>query len=312
MSSGILENDNLFVVGNRAWHGLGRVLENPPTTEDAIVASGLNWNVKQERLVTESGIEVPNLYANIREDTSSILGTVTKKYKIVQNLEAFSFLDNIIGQKETHFESAGSLYNGKKVWMLARMEDRKVLGDDVESYLCFSNSHDGKSSIKCFCTNVRICCANTLQLALNTTKRSWSVRHIGSLEEKRFEAIETLGLATDYFNSFDKKAEEMYVIKPNWNKFIDELIPPKQEGLSERELKNVLYIRDSITDIYNNKDDLQNIKGTGWGMYNAVADYVSNAPALRNAPTLKERKFDQLFMGEVNLLKKAEELLMVA
>lgn len=311
MSSGILENDNLFVVGRRAWHGLGKVLENPPTTEDAIVASGLNWNVKQEKLVTESGIELPNLYANVREDTKGILGTVTKKYKIVQNLEAFDFCDYIKESTNSTWESGGSLFNGKKVWLLLKLDNSKILDDDVEHYMCFSNSHDGKSSIRCVCTDVRVVCNNTLQFALESATRSWSIRHVGDIKGKQEEAMKSLGLANDYIKETNVFAEKMASEKiSNAERFLLQLIADETDD-SDRIKSNNAYVRNSILKIYNDKDDLQNFRGTKWGMYNAVADYWSNSAPLRNAPTYKENKMNQ-FITNSPLLYKAQSLLMVA
>lgn len=310
MSAGIEINDSGFCVGERPWHNLPQMKvlkeEECPTVYNALEIAGLNWNVKQERVLTESGNVIPNLYANVREDTNGVLGTVTSKYKIVQNVESLDFVDNLL-DGTIHFESAGSLFGGKQIWLLARMEDREVFGDKYENYLCFSNDHSGKGSVKAVITPIRVVCNNTLQCALNTN-RTWSIRHLGNIQAKKQEAIKTLGLATSYLSDFELKAENLYKYRGNWDKFLDALIPIEEEK-SERIKNNTLYVRDCITNLYNNKDDLQNFKGTGWGMYNAVADYVSNSNPLRNAPTFKERKFDKLMLGEHDLLKKAELLL---
>lgn len=310
MASGILENDNLLVVGQRAWHGMGTVLDNPPTSADAIRIAHLDWQVEQKPIYAEGGVLIPNYFANVRTDTNESLGIVTNKYKICQNTEAFDFVDDIMGQKDipVKYESCGSLFNGRKIWLLARLEDRMVLGDKTECYMCFENSHDGKGAIKIFGTSVRVVCNNTLQLAVSGATRMWSAKHYGNIELRKREAIETLGLANDYFNRIDGRAEELYVIRPNWDMFLDKLLPI-DSSKSERVQSNTILVRNSISKIYTEKDDLQNFKGTGWGMYNAVADYVSNADPLRNAPTWKENKMQQHMIGEVSLLKKAELLL---
>ena len=311
-----MKNDTMFSAnGIRPWQGLGVILDNPPTSEDAIIMAGLDWEVKAKPVYTSIGgkkVAIDNYIANVRSDTNDVLGIVSGKYNICQNKEAFSFVDSIMGQQEipVKYESAGSLFNGKKVWMLARMENSMVLGDEVENYLCFSNSHDGKGSIKVFCTSVRVVCNNTLQFAIKSAKRMWSVKHMGTLEARKLEAMETLGLATNYFKAMEQTAEDMYTIKVDWGKFLDELVPVKAEG-SDRIKRNNEFVRNTLTDIYNNKDDLGNIRGTAYGAFNAVADFYSNVAPLRNAPTYKERKFDE-FISTSSLLEKAQNILMVA
>lgn len=311
MASGILENDNLFVVGERAWHGLGTVLSDKevPTSEDAIRLAHLDWTVNPQNVYLENGIVIPNTFANVRSDTNGVLGLVTEKYKICQNSEAFDFVDAIMENGNgVRYESAGSLFNGKKVWLLARMEDRKIMGDDYESYLCFCNSHDGKGAIQAFTTSIRVVCNNTLQLATDSAPRSWSIRHFSNLDMKKREAMNTLGLATNYLDEMEKKAENMYVLRPNWDAFVEKLVPI-EDDMSERVKGNVYYIRDTLNKIYNEKDDLGNIRGTAYGMYNAVADYVSNVNPLRMTSTWNERKMEHHMLGTIPMLDKAEKLL---
>lgn len=315
MAHGIMEHDSLFVAEKKPWHGLGIVLDNPPTSAEAIRVAGLDWKVETQPLFIEKNGKkhiVENSFANVRSDNDDILGIVSGKYTICQNSEAFAFVDNIMSQTETpvRYESAGSLFNGKKVWMLARMENVKILDDEIENYLCFSNSHDGKGSIRCALTNVRVVCNNTLQMSINQAKRMWSVRHMGTIEGKRLEAMQTLGFATNYIKAMEKQANDMYLIKVDWGKFLDKLMPMKNEA-SDRIKKNNEFVRDTLNSIYNNKSDLGNIRGTAYGAYNAVADFYSNTAPLRNAPTYRERKFNE-FLTNSSLLERAQDILMAA
>jgi len=157
VSAGIEANDTMFSVREMPWHGLGTVLDHyPGSIKEALELSGLDWNIVQkpvhQPMVTTVGghelttyQEVPNYFMNVREDTSDVMGVVTERYKPIQNHEAFSFMDNLIGS-QMHYETAGSLYNGKKVWVLCKLPEHiQVAGDDVSQYVFISNAHDGKS-----------------------------------------------------------------------------------------------------------------------------------------------------------------------
>lgn len=309
-------NDTMFSAGmQKPWHynetqDRCRLVQEAPTSWDALKLSGLDWDVAA--LPVEVGGQiVPGYQANVRMDTGETLGITSKLYKIVQNREAFAFTDAVLrNRNDVRYETAGSLENGRRVWLLARMPDSKLIEDTVENYLFFSNSHNGKSSIVCGITQVRIVCNNTLQMAL-ASPRTWSTQHKGDMQSKQMEAVRTLALASDYIDKSSQLAIDM-ASKPLTNvlSFIDKLLP-KLEDLSAREERNIDYIRDNILDIYKNKDDLQNFRGTTWGMYNAVADFVSNGKPLRMTKTYGEKRFAS-FMDGNEMLLKAQTLLQTA
>ena len=187
--------------GIRPWHGLGTVVEGCPTSDEAIKLAGLNWDVVQEPVCLQDGTIIPDYFANVRQDTKDVLGMVKNKYKIVQNLEAFQFTDNIIQNSkgvECHYETAGSLFNGKRTFMLVRLPETDLVGDAVENYLFVTNSHDASTGLLAGITSVRVVCNNTLQLAINGAQRTWNLRHTESIKGKQAEAEQALGLALNY------------------------------------------------------------------------------------------------------------------
>lgn len=62
----------------------------------------------------------PGYKANVRSSDNKVLGVVSDKYRIVQNADAFAFTDALIGG-DVHYETAGSLLDGKKIWLLAKL-----------------------------------------------------------------------------------------------------------------------------------------------------------------------------------------------
>ena len=136
--------ETMFSVREKPWHGLGQIIDEAPTSRDAIEYAGLNWYVESNPIFDAKGNEIKGFKANTRSSDNSVLGVVTDKYKIVQNVEAFDFTDNIIGD-EMRYETAGSLRNGKTIWLLGKMPDRYICEDKFEPYIVFTNSHDGTS-----------------------------------------------------------------------------------------------------------------------------------------------------------------------
>lgn len=308
MASGILENDTMFSANNiRPWHPLGKVIKDAPSSDKAIEIAGLDWSVEQVQIYAGTK-PVEGLLGNIRSDTKDCLGIITKRYSIVQNKEAFAFIDDIVGDGCV-YETAGSLWNGKRVWMLVKMPETNILGDAIENYLCFTNSHDGISAVKVCISNIRVVCNNTLTLALSSAQRMWSFRHMGDIQSKKQEAAETLDLASKYLLSLSEKAEDMVKKSVDIDKFILKLLPVTKD-MSKRKTENAQLVRDAIVSIHNNKDDLGNFRKTSWGVYNAVADFVSNSEPLRKTATMQENKFLSFVDGN-DLLLKAQKILNV-
>ncbi len=106
--------------------------------------------------------EIPGFYATVRQDTREVLGIVGERYRLVQNHEAFTFIDQLLGSA-IHFETARSLHGGRRVWVLATLPDHvEVGGDDVRPYVLLMNSHDGSTAVVAATTPIRVVCQNTL------------------------------------------------------------------------------------------------------------------------------------------------------
>ncbi|MDE6319183.1 MAG: DUF932 domain-containing protein, partial [Lachnospiraceae bacterium] len=190
--------ESMFYVRETPWHGLGTRVMEAPTSAEALHLAGLDWKVLQEPVYTVKNEHIPGFFVNIRDMDRKVLGVVSDRYKVVQNEEAFAFTDALLGEG-VRYETAGSLQNGRKVWILARLpHDYIISGERINPYLVFSNAHDGTGSIRVAVTPIRVVCNNTLNLALDTAKRSWACVHTGDIRGKISDARETLALAGTY------------------------------------------------------------------------------------------------------------------
>jgi len=285
-------------VRKSVWHGIGEPVDHAMSSKEALEIAGLNWTVDSKPIFNEDGKQIEGFVANTRSSDNSVLGIVTPKYKIIQNAEAFSFTDNLLGEGIT-YETAGSLNHGRSVWLLARMEDSKVLGDDFENYLVFSNSHDGMGAVHVACTNVRVVCQNTLNLALSSAKRSWSTRHIGNINEKLEEARHTLQLAKDYVASLDVEANKLAELKISDDELeamFSLMFPIDYEKDTPRKINNINELKENLFKCYNSPD-IRQFKGTAWGILNATADLVDHVAPARLTEHYRENLFGKVIGG---------------
>lgn len=305
--------ESMFYVREAPWHGLGNRVEQALNSQEALKQAELDWTVIQSPIQTNAQMEIPGYKANIRATDQRVLGVVTDRYKIVQNHEAFAFTDGLLGEG-VKYETAGSLQNGKKVWLLARLpEDFIILGDNVSPYLVFSNSHDGSGSIKVAMTPIRVVCQNTLNLALNNAQRIWTTIHKGDMKTKLEEAKKTLLLAEFYMDKLGKEAEHLSKIKlPDHKatKYIDMLIPMPDDP-SKLQERNIHHLRGDMKLRYFEAPDLDHVGKNAYRFINAVSDFATHSKPLRETATFKENLFMKTTEGNP-LIDKAYELVLTA
>lgn len=298
--------ESMFSVREKPWHGLGTIIQEACNSEEALHLAGLDWEVLQEP-VTYNG-KTTGYQFNVRSSDETVLGVVGGRYKPVQNKDAFAFTDELIGG-DVRYETAGSLASGKRVWMLAKMPDTKILDDVVEPYMCLTNSHDGFGSMKVCMTPVRVVCQNTLNMALNNAKRTWNLRHTGNIQNKLAEAQHTLGLAQEYMKNLNAEAEELYKIKiaPKDFEVLTRTLFPITEDMSKRKEESQHLLQCQLKDAWE-MDDLGNIRGTGWGFMNAISDMTTHRPPARKTENYQENMFMYTIDAPV-LLDQALKLL---
>lgn len=295
--------ESMVYTREKPWHGLGTKVEEAPTSADALHLAGLDWRVEQKNIQLCGGAKVPGYKANVRSTDGKVLGVVSDRYRIVQNADAFEFTDSIIGG-DVRYETAGSLNGGKKIWLLAKLPETEIAGDKTEPYLCFSNTHDGSGAVRVCMTPIRVVCNNTLNLALDSAKRAWSIRHTGSLQSKMHEARTCLRMANRYMGALAEKADRMAnttITRDQLNRILDELFPV-DEHTTEREKQNIKKLRDEYMVCYF-APDLVKFRDTAWGAYNAMSDMITHNAPLRKTENYRENNWGRLMDGHVMMDK---------
>ena len=307
-----------------AWHGLGTVFTEEKTTSEMLVAANLNnWNVRLEDMPIPSHLSSDKEYqyvvrTNPTDKTQTdILGVVGERYHVLQNEDLFSFGDNIL-DGGGRWETAGSLKGGRQVFGSLALERETILdpngvADKVKTYLLINTSHDGSIAIQASITPVRVVCANTLNVALNRTKKkdgvkqSFKIRHTQTANGKVQIARQTLGLANAYMDEFDKMAHAMIAKEISAKDFNDIILAayPKPDKDTKGAVKKWENKVDMINDIYTGEYNGM-ISGNAWGAFNALTerlDWYRSARGGNNESILASASgFDPAINAEKNRL----------
>ncbi|NBI82692.1 DUF945 domain-containing protein [Clostridiaceae bacterium] len=305
--------ETMFYVREKPWHGLGVEVQEAPTSADALVCAGLNWEVLQRDVYTKDGSFIAGYKVNIRSTDNALLGIVSDRYKVVQNEDAFRFTDDLLGEGVT-YETAGALQGGRRVWMLAKMPQRYIIaGEEIEPYLVVMNSHDGSSGIKVAMTPIRVVCQNTLNLALDSARRSWTTKHTENVMNRVHEARETLMLAETYMGGLGCEIDSLSKVKLTDKKVMDFMQEffPVTEDMSDLAKKNNLRLLEDMKRRYWDAPDLAHVGKNGYRFINAVSDFATHADPLRKTKNYNENLFMRTIEGNP-LIDKAYKMVLAA
>ena len=315
---------SFFSVKEKAWHNLGQVVTDYPTSADAIKYAELDYQVVKSPLYTKGNdivitakgfetaapqVSVPNYYANVRSDNNAVLGVVGKDYHIIQNRDAFNFFDSIVGGKDgILYETAGALGNGERIFITAKLPGyiRVGNGDDVtEKYLFLTTSHDGSGSITAAFTPVRIVCQNTLNASLKSMTNVVRIKHTSGAKQRLDDAHKVMGLANtlssqleNIFNEWatvrvsDKEIKKLIQLALCPNKETYDLLKKGAEDELSTAYKNI--VEDAFANaMIIDSQQMETTKSTLFGAYNSVTGYYQNVRNFKN----DEAKLQSIVMG---------------
>ncbi len=305
--------ETMFYTREKPWHGLGIMVAEAPNSKDALRLAGLNWKVLQEPVYTENEELIQGYKANVRDTDRKVLGVVTDRYKVIQNEEAFAFTDTLLGEG-VRYETAGSLQEGRRVWMLARLPREFIIGGErISPYMVFSNTHDGSGAVKTALTPIRVVCNNTLNLALRTAKRSWSMIHTGDISGKIEEAKNTLLLADEYMTALGQEFENLRKIKLSEKQVLDyiKILLPMEENYSLLQKRGVEKLRADMKMRYFDAPDLKDVGNNGYRFVNAVSDFATHSTPRRKTANYKENIFARTADGNP-MIDRAYQLVKAA
>lgn len=295
---------SMFYVGSPPWHQLGVQLQNPATAQEAIQATGLDYKVKLKpvkTIVNRKHRIVPNTFATVRTDTSEVLGVVGSRYEPIQNKDAFSFFDALVGSDEAIYQTAGVLGKGERIWILAKLPSYIRIGknDIVNKYLLLTNSHDGSAVVRAKLTPIRVVCSNTLSVALSGNEQEVRIKHTPNAVHRLREAHKLLGLSNHLYLQLDSIFNKMAlkrITEKQLQQYVKTLIPSNPDAQHQTRNEN---IREAILELYESGQGADMSRGTLWGAYNAATEYTDHVQSSRNP----NKQLSSMWFGSGEKLK---------
>jgi len=314
---------SFFSVKEKAWHGLGTIIDKYPTSAEALQYAGLDYTVEKRNLFTYdtfnqdhamelpnavAGISVPGFYATVRNDTEQVLGVVGNDYQVVQNVDAFSFFDAIVGGGEgVLYETAGALGKGERIFITAKLPDYIRVGKDdcIEKYLFLTTSHDGYGSITAAFTPVRVVCNNTLNAALRENTNCIKIRHTASAQQRLQQAHRLMGISNLVANELEEVFNHwsrVRITDSSLKQLIQIAMAPNRETLQHlksgrEDLLSTCYknmVEEAVDYAFSSTTQQgQTTKGTVFGAYNAITGYYQNVRNYKDG----ESKFKSVMYG---------------
>ncbi len=282
MSHGLEINDTMFSAREVPWHGIGTVVPDELHAEEAIIAAELDWDVTLAPAFAQVGPHrrKTNAFFPMAEVDGEMefIGNSTRvvsaKYQVLQNRDAFTFMDNLVDDG-LKYDTAGSLRNRAWVWMTAKLPGQIAVGgeDMHDVYLLLSNSHDGTKAVRVDVTPVRVVCANTLNMAWGDSRSSWSARHLSTMQGRIDEARQTMDLTFKYLDDWKIQSElllaEVFSDRQMTN-LLEKLIPEGPRASKEQKATIQTLFQASPTIIGTP------VEGTRLGALNAVGEYFDH------------------------------------
>jgi len=282
------EKAQMAYVGDTPWHGLGVKVPADLTPEQMLDAAGLNWTV--EKIPTYANIRGQQVSvgqsALVRSFDDRVLDVVSEDWNPVQNAEAFDFFNEFVAAGDMEMHTAGSLKQGQIIWGLAKVKESFELfhGDQIDSYLLFSNFHKYGFSTDVRFTPIRVVCNNTLTLSLNSKiERMAKISHRKVFEPGNVK--EMLGIAADKLAKYKEMAQFLGSKQAKGEDIVDyfcRIFPVT--GSNEKKTKEISKSAQIAIDILHTQPGAEYAEGTWWQPFNAVT-YLTDHLVGRSADT---------------------------
>lgn len=275
------------------WDALGYNISSATSVDEALELAHLDFTVSSKPVTyaeptTGESVLMPNYRANVRESDGMVYGVVTDNYRIVQNPEAFDFVNYIPDLKLSH---AGETKRGIS-YLVGHLPIIRILGETFTPDIIFRNSFGGNCGVQVIIVPVRLICSNQFNLLFSDCSNFTSLYHRQSVQDKLKEAELIVQNVNLYLRELSASAEELVQLKLS-NQQMEQALKflfPLKEGISPKQKERVLDKRKNLLTMYNYSDN-GNFRGSVWGLVNAYTDYLTHAAPSRKTKNYEENHF---------------------
>ena len=274
--------EKMVFAGATPWHGLGTEINQETSFWDSFELAGLDWEVDTKPLFTGDGEKVSHRAA-YRVSDGRILGIVGKRWTPLQNRDAFEVFEPLVDAGEMVIHTAGSLRNGERIWALCQLNQDNseiVAGDEVAKFVLLSNGHDGKLAVHFGFTPIRVVCANTEALARGSkASKLVRVRHSRFVKQNVQDLRNVMNFANQEFEATAEQYRYLAskgINSEDLDKYIKIVLGIGEKSADEMTTRSKNIVS-SIEDLFEGGrgSDIAGVRGTYWGAYNAVTEYLN-------------------------------------
>lgn len=277
------------------------------TAQEMLDTTSLNWGVRNEKLVTESGIIVPKKIALVREDNNDILGIHGDGYAAFQNHELMELLHKINLSTGLELKGSGSFGGGARVFIQLKSDDLKLGADRIEGFLTGINSHDGSTSLAFGNSNVTISCQNSFWKSFKQVQTK--MKHTVNMKFKIEEILRSVDiLLKEEKETFAKivKMSEMQIhpqlIDLVKQKLFDLDKEEKLDDISTRKQNQIIrFDMDLKTEMDGKGDNL-------WGLFSGVTRYTTHSASKESEKNQENKMFGRIGNTERMLFHQFAEM----
>lgn len=276
--------------------------------------TGMDFTIAEspDLMIDPNGLlrAVPGRKILYRTDTMVPLANVGKDYKLLQPLDLLGFYKDLIDAAGYEMASAGVIHNGRRFWAMAKTGHEGGLKDDpLNGYLFLGTAVDGSLATTGFFTELAMRCWNQAPVIIKQAQQDKTFIKVPHSREFDVELVRSeLGTAAESFSHFIVNAQQMSerkITQEEALRYFVRVFKPSEimeADFTEIEDDKVIEVGDNkriqtVMELFNGKGKAMDIpvrKGTAWGAYNAVTEYLDHHSGARNA----ENRFHSAVLGE--------------
>lgn len=288
------------------WSCVGRDVSECADAAQVLRESGLDFEVEKLPLTIPGGQQLEGRVVTARPATGGwkewrTYDVVSDSYEIVQNADAFAFVDYM---GDVRFEKAGETESGMS-YIIAALPETEVLGDTFVPHVILRNSFGGNSSVQAAICPLRMVCQNQFAVAFREASNTVRIRHVSNAHARMEEAREVLRANAEYMGLLRAEAERLSLVRvtdAEREAVVEALFPMGGDPAEVNSFRRfrVTNSRAEFQHAYDAPDN-ENFRGTAWGLVNAYADYVTHtAPSGKRDSRFENRMMATTFRPQVN------------
>lgn len=287
-----MATNNSSYNGTTPWN-YGTGVAELKTAQEALEAGGLNWGVIKEPLVASLSTgelkSVRRKFTTRRDDNNTVIGIVGKNFRAVPNPEAMGIMDALALEASAKFEAVGSIGEGERVWMLAKLPNEvriKESQDVIDQYLLMSNAHDGSKSLvmgfspfRRYSNVIMNPCVRWGDRYLND---KLSIRHTKKFDEHIKEAKRVLKIQDEYFASLGEmfnQIADISITKDRLLEVLDKVLPVPIDGTNKGKAEGA---REKLNELYTSENQANTFPNTGWSLFCAFSNYADHHKSFKS------------------------------